>query len=136
MIKHDDLMQDWPSDPENEELARLAGQLADSPGLPGDAMSRVEARLEKAMARHEQPRAWRRVAFGLSMAAAILIAIASFAYYRATDTDRPRTRLIQANAPSTPIDDRVSIAIQEPVPSTPSGRGVVRLDEYRSLYMD
>lgn len=131
-----DLTRDWPNDPDNDELAQLAERLDDAvPPLPADTMARVEQTLKDALDRRERRQRWLRVAFGWSIAAAILIAILGYALNRPSQ-NKPGPMVVKSQPPSGPVEDRVPIAVSAPAPEANADQPVVRLDDYRSLFAD
>lgn len=129
MSKRNDLQQDWPTDPQNEELARLAEQLTDAaPALAPDALGRVQARLDAALNRARRGRRFRILAW--SAAAAVLLGMISYAaYYTGGDWKRPVT-------PPAFVQDRLNVAFSESTALPDAGKPLVPLDEYRSLFAD
>jgi hypothetical protein len=129
-----DMTQDWPRDPDNDELARLAEHLQNAPpALPTSALVRVEQRIHEEFDRIECRQRWRRVAFGWSIAASMLLAVSGYVQLRMRDADVSTPIAKQA---VTPIDDRIVITIGTSQPSASDEKALVRLDEYRSLFAD
>src|ERR1017187_10516584 len=78
-----DVVKDWPADPANEELSRLAEELHDAvPALPPAALARVQQQLLAELDRAQRRQRGRRWAFGLSIAATILLALGGYWYFR------------------------------------------------------
>jgi hypothetical protein len=137
MNKANDLTQDWPADPENAELERLAGSLGSAgPTLPAEALARIGERLQSELDRGERRQRWRRVLLGSSMAAAILLAVSGYMYWRgAGDHLNPQRMPVLVKEPE-PIVDRVVIAVGDVTPVPAGATPLVRLDEHRSLFSD
>jgi hypothetical protein len=126
------MTQDWPSDPDNDELAQLAEQLQGTPpALSADALTRVEQHINTALDRVERRQRWRHVAFGGSIAASMLLAVSGYVRFRTGDITAPAPIVTAA-----PIDDRIIITVGTAQPSASDDKALVRLDEYRSLFAD
>ncbi len=140
MSKFDDVSQDWPDEPENAELVSLAEELANAaPVLPATALARVGAQMRAEIDGLDRQQRWRRVAFGLSVAAAVVLAVAGFTYFRGgSEFAQPQPRIVRKVEPTTPvaIEDRVAIAVSEGAPAAATEKSLVRLEEYRSLFSD
>ncbi len=134
-----DFEQDWPADQENTELARLAGQLQEAvPGLSATALARVEQQMHAELDRGQPRGRWRRVLAGWSVAAAILIAIGAYAYFRSGPAPVGEQPFAKKNASidAAPIEDHIMIAVGTSTASMPAEQPLVRLDDYRSLFAD
>ena len=120
---------------DDAEFHRLADQLLEAaPPLPPDTLARVQQKLHAELDAGERRYRRRRLAFGWSIAAAILLSLGGYAYFRSS---RDAPLLAKGNPPPDPvmIEDRVTIAIGESsAPNTE--KALVRLDDYRSLFTD
>jgi len=129
-----DLKNDWPNDPCNDELLQLAAQLQSAPpALPADALSRVEQRMHAELNRAERRQRWRSVVFGCSIAASILIAVGGYVVFRMSGD---AGHSAQPTVHQSPVEDHVTIAVGVSSLSSPNEKALVRLDEYRSLFAD
>jgi hypothetical protein len=132
-----DIQQDWPADPANDDLLRLAEQLqAAAPPLPPEAMARVQQQMEAELDAAQRRIRYRRVAFGWSIAAAILLALGGYVYFR-DGADHGPPVIVRDDGPLAPpmIEDRITIALGESSVA-PSEKALVRLEENRSLFTD
>lgn len=139
MNKTPDLTQDWPNESDNGELVLLAEELANAaPALSEPALARVAVQMRVEMERASRQRSWRRVAFGLSTAAAVVLAVAGVVYFQAGNDFKPQPRVVKLVEPAAPvvIEDRVAITISESTPPAAPAKALVRLEEYRSLFSD
>lgn len=134
MNEDKDFDQDWPADPENAELLHLAERLQEAaPPLPADALTRVQQQLHAEVERTRRLERRRRLAFGFSIAAAVLIAIGGYWMLRSG----PVPQHANNNAVSEPlVEDRITIAVGEGGHVAAVGKPLVSLDEYRSLFAD
>jgi hypothetical protein len=126
------ITRDWPADPANDELAKLAEELQGAaPALSDDAHARVAGLMQAEIERTQSRQRWRNAALGWSLAAAVLIAIGAYAALRddtPAQVDRPRA--------AAPVEDRVTVAVGEtarPIVTEPS---LIRIDDYRGLFSD
>lgn len=127
------IQEDWPTDPANEELARLAQQLqAAAPPLPADALARVQQQVQAELDRAERRQRRRRVVFGWSIAAGILVALGGYAYFRAPSS---APQVVKNAAAPVLIEDRITVALGDSS-ARMGDKPLVRLDENRSLFTD
>lgn len=130
MTEKFDLQQDWPADPQNEDLAQFAAQIrAVVPALAPESLARVQRKLDDELMRGERRQRRGRIILGWSIAASILIALVGYAGWRSGGRDAaldvgPRF-----------VQDRINIAYSEPAISD-AGRALVPLDDYRSLFTE
>jgi hypothetical protein len=135
MSDEKDLDLDWSADAESAELLRLAEQLREAaPPLPADALARVHQQLLAELERAGRWQRRRRLAFGVSIAAAILVAIGGYAMLRSGPGPQLAKRH-QAVEPAL-VEDRITIAVGEGANIAAAGKPLVALDEYRSLFAD
>ena len=128
--------KDWPPDPENEDLARLAEQLKDvAAPLPSAALARVEKMMGAELDRAAWRARWRRNALGWSVAAAILIAVAGYVALR-SGQESVRNVPVAQNIEPVPVEDRITIAVGNAGQAPANDKPLVRLDDYRSLFAD
>jgi hypothetical protein len=133
MNKPTDLQHDWPADPANEELARLAERLADAvPGLAPEALERVHQKMTAEFDRAEKRGRRRRLVLGWSIAAAVLLAVAGYAWFRGQHDDEFEV----ACEPPPQIEDRITVALGDSSSAPTNEKPLVSLDEYRSLFTD
>jgi hypothetical protein len=134
MSEEKDFDQDWPADPDNADLLRLAEQLQEAaPPLPDEALARVQQQLYAELERGGRWQRRRRLAYGLSIAAAVLIAIGGYLMLRSGHLPQNAKN----NHPVEPlVEDRITIAIGEGGHIAAAGKPLVALDEYRSLFAD
>ena len=142
----DGLANDWPSNAENDDdLAQFTEELTRAaPPLAPGALARVAERMRAEFERAERRQRWREVGFGVSMAAAILIAISAFAWLRGgSAVDRsPRTWGDDFKTQTTKIEpliaDDVAIAVAEGPPASVAlvEKSLVQLEKYSSLFSD
>ena len=132
MNEPNQLNEGWPADPENEDLLQLAGQLHEAaPDLPAEALVRVEESLERELTRAERRQSWRRIVLGGSLAASMLIALFSYAYWPPPAAAPPRAETVPDR-----VIDRITIAYSEPGVRSDIARPLIALDDYRSLFAD
>lgn len=126
----------------DDELTQFGEELASAvPPLPPEALARVEAQMRAAITSLQRRRRWRRVVVGLSVAAAVLIAVTIFMWPRgggapdsqqwADDLRHQRGKIERAV-----IADDVVIAIGEGSPRSAPEQSLVQLDKYSSLFTD
>lgn len=129
-----EITNDWPTDSQNEELARLADQMQCAiPSLSVDAMARIERRMRAELDRIERRQRWRNVGFGAGLAASILLAIGGYVFLR---PDQTAPVALQPLVKSTPLEEQITIAVSVPSRTPTPEKALVRLDEYRSLFAD
>lgn len=123
----------WPADADNEDLERLASELQSLPALPAESLARVRSRLDAELNRETDWQRRRRLAFGWSIAAAVLVALGGYAWFRFDDVPAP---VVRQEAPAPRVEDRVLVAIGVPDATAGDGKPLVQLDDYRSLFTD
>ena len=123
------------STPNDNDFARLAEQLREAaPALPSDALARVQEKMQAALDAKGRHQRRRRLVFGWSIAAAILLTLGSYGYFRISRTAPPLARE-NARPEQAMIEDRIIIAMGDTaVPTTE--KPLVRLDDYRILFAD
>jgi hypothetical protein len=133
MKKPTDLQHDWPADPANDELARLADRLTDAaPALPPEALERVQNLMAAEFDRAEKRRRRRRLVLGWSIAAAVLLAVTGYAWFRGQYVGAPE---LACPLPAQ-IEDRITVALGDSASAPTNEKPLVSLDEYRSLFTD
>ncbi len=134
MSDEKDFDQDWPADPENAELLRLAEQLQDvAQPLPAEALARVQQQLQSELERGGRWQRRCRLAFGLSIAAAILVAIGGYLMLHSGRASRHA----KDNRASEPfVEDQITIAVGAGGHVGAVGKALVPLEDYRSLFAD
>jgi len=136
MNEETNLEKDWPPDPENDDLARLAEQLQDAAApLPKEALLRVETQVHAELDRAAWRARWRRYALGWSVAAAILIAVVGYVVFRSGQENGRNPPLAQNNEPVL-VEDRITIAVGSAGQAPAADKPLVRLDDFRSLFAD
>ena len=135
MSKPTDLQTDWPADAVNDELLKLAAELPGAVApLPPDALARVQQQMQTELDRTQRRQQRRRVALGWSIAAAILVAIGGYTYFRPSPDSVPA--LGQKNETPEFIEDRITVALGDGSVIPATDKALVRLDENRSLFAD
>ncbi len=127
----DDLGEDWPEEPDNDDLLRLAGELRGSrPELPAAALARVRQRLDEELARGTS----RRWLLRAALAAGVLLA-AGLVYWFST---RPAAPAPPGPAPmaveSAGVEDHFTVRLAGPRAPEPPKRPLLRLDDDQSLF--
>jgi hypothetical protein len=133
-----ELTEDWPADPDNDELVRFAEQLrAGLPALSPQVMARIDEKVQAALDRQQRRQRRRRLAVHLAVAAAILLLLSGVGGYFWTRTrthdNPPIANFVQHTEPAL-VEDRITVAAGSAGNMHTVDKPLLRLDEYKSLF--
>jgi len=136
----DDLMADWPADPDNEALAQFAAQLQKMlPEMAPGSLEQVQRRMWGPVS-NRSALSIKITPGRLAMAAGILLAVGIGGYFtfRSSGLIAPLPPLAH-NAPSpdeAPVEDVFEVEIAGPGAPTVPEKALLRIDDYQTLFMD
>lgn len=125
-----DLMQGWPEDPTNDDLARLGQELfTNRPELSQLALDRIQIRMRQEMNRPWWQRRWRTVIGVLFAAAALSVGIGAFFMLSKHELSRH-----SSSGPTTApvVRDRFQVTLPASSPKPPD-KPVIDLGRYNDL---
>ena len=121
----EDLTEGWPEEQGNRELAEFAGRLrAAVPEPTEESLARVRRAMGRELDRRRRVARW----FGGALAAAAVVLLAA-GVWRLARQDGPG----EGPTPAAGVTDVFTVVpVRPPAPEPP--RGLVRLEDYRSLF--
>lgn len=140
------LTEGWPDEPGNAELAKFAARIRSSrPALSRQAMARIGRAMRRAMdaKSRRSSRRWPTYpAYVLSAAAAALLAVGVYLYFRAAwqrpsfpPEEAPPAARAKEGAQAGGVLDTYRVRFAS-LPVSPPDRPLLRLEDYRTLYTD
>jgi hypothetical protein len=128
-----DLSQDWPSDPANEDLARLGQDLfASRPELSQLALDRIQIRMRQEMNRPWWQHRWRTLL--ASFVAAIALSLGIHGWISSSKSHDVLHHSGNEKVEVPPVQDRFNVTLPNTSPKPPD-KPAIDLQQYNDLFI-